>query len=579
MITNGFKQPILETPVKAWIVLVVGVLAGLVFAAATYVIQLQVKQVGERISWWGVVAGREVDGINVMGSRLTLDGIHAWQTTFSGYVQQPSGFHVHVIEAVWGRLENGTVAKPLLRVSIPSGLGKEGSPGWQSQCAGELCALVRYGLIYNATSGASWNLSQLYGGTAILAWERQEDGSVLAAVTTAMSYREFPWWPYYSKNQTRLFRLYPDGSWREEKVIYRWGSQPTYTWQPTTRKYAPFPPSFYYTVLEEGREGIAYHPGGFISCTVKGCEIYQLGNGFYYPVGKAWDWYFVYDDGSKELLAVKPGLLGSAWVRAAPLGTQPVAVYEAGLNLGALTLSKVAILQLMNGSVMVVEASKLDALLFPKLSIKKAGQTGIPTAELSLWDWWLHVYNYPAPVQARTPVYLLYWTGVPPTAVRVIYVTEDLIALLLYIAAGVLLALGQPLAAAGAAAAATGIVAKGALLGYSIRFTLAWPEIKLKYSVETILVDVQVNPIPFLPSRALFLVEHAQAIPPGYDTFYLVDGILPPDLILLLLVLALAATLTGAWVGAYIVLKRRRKREGGERGGMLEVLVKLRNLG
>jgi hypothetical protein len=52
-------------------------------------------------------------------------------------------------------------------------------------------------------------------------------------------------------------------------------------------------------------------------------------------------------------------------------------------------------------------------------------------------------------------------------------VTEDLIAVLLYIAAGVLLALSQPLAAAGAAAAATGIVAKGALLGYSIRFTLA----------------------------------------------------------------------------------------------------------
>jgi hypothetical protein len=156
----------------------------------------------------------------------------------------------------------------------------------------------------------------------------------------------------------------------------------------------------------------------------------------------------------------------------------------------------------------------------------------------------------------------------------VVYVTEDLIAVLLYIAAGVLLALGQPLAAAGAAAAATGIVAKGVLLGYSIRFALAWFEIKLKYSVETILVDVQVNPVPFLPSRALFLVEHGQTIPPGYDVFYLVDGILPPDLILLLLVLALAAALTGAWVGAYIVLKRRKKRkEGGERGGVLELLI------
>jgi hypothetical protein len=254
-------------------------------------------------------------------------------------------------------------------------------------------------------------------------------------------------------------------------------------------------------------------------------------------------------------------------VRAAPLAERPVAVYEAGLKLGPLALSKVAALQLMNGSVAVVEASKLDALLLPKLSIKKAGQTGIPTADLSLWDWRLHGYNYQAPVQARTPVYLLYWTGAPPTAVRVVYVTEDLIALLLYIVSGVLLALGRPLAAAAAAAAATGIVAKGALLGYSIRFAAAWPELTLKYSVETVLVDAQVSPIPFLPSRALFLVEHAQeeevvngqVVQEGFDVFYLVDGILPPDPILLLLVLLLAVSLSGAAAGALLLLRRRRK--------------------
>lgn len=137
--------------------------------------------------------------------------------------------------------------------------------------------------------------------------------------------------------------------------------------------------------------------------------------------------------------------------------------------------------------------------------------------------------------------------------------------MLLYIAAGVLLALGQPLAAAGAAAAATGIVAKGVLLGYSIRFALAWFEIKLKYSVETILVDVQVNPVPFLPSRALFLVEHGQTIPPGYDVFYLVDGILPPDLILLLLVLALAAALGGG-VGRLLHHPQEEEKTGRRRG-------------
>jgi hypothetical protein len=124
---------------------------------------------------------------------------------------------------------------------------------------------------------------------------------------------------------------------------------------------------------------------------------------------------------------------------------------------------------------------------------------------------------------------------------------------------------------------------KGAVLGYSVRFALAWSELTLKYSLETMLVDVQVNPIPFLPSRALFLVEHGQegitvdgkVAQEGFDVFYLVDGILPPDLILLFLVLALAAALGGAWIGAYIVLKRRKKREeGGEKGAVLELLIK-----
>jgi len=605
MIANGFKQPVLETPVKAWIVLVIGVLAGLAFAATTYVIQLQVKQVGERISWWGTVAGREYEGVEPWGAKLAPDGIHAWQLIDVQPIpvqgEQSVYYRMAHVEA-FGKLENGAVT-PFFTVNcvredtydcgahvglvyrtsrgeLPAALF-----GWYTSCAGDLCMVTSAGVAYNSTSGRFWNMSQRCGGWP-LAWERRPDGSVLALMAVggscdpAAKVAPYAWPAYWAyADRVQLFHLNPDGSWHPGKIL-------------VNLTFNPVPPFFegvFYLSPNAG-EAVIPAPGGFYACRVDGCSFYWLGGDHLYAgVGKAWGWYFAYDFESGTLYAVKPGLLGLPKVLSTRLPAKPVAVLEGGLNLGMLSLSKVAVLPLDNGTVMVVEASKLDALI-PRFSLKKAGKAPVHGTYITGWEPYTFTLAPLAPpmvVQSRTPVYLLYWTLNPPSSARVVYVTEDLIALLLYIAAGILYALGQPLAAAGAAATATGIIVKGAVLGYSVRYTLAWSELTLKYSLETGLVDVQVNPIPFLPSRALFFVEHAQeeeivngqTVQEGFDVFYLVDGILPPDLILLLLVLALAAALTGAWVGAYIVLKKRRKGEEGEKSGMLELLVKLRQLG
>jgi len=579
------------------------VLAGLAFAATTYVIQLQVKQVGERISWWGTVVGRESEGVEPWGAKLAPDGIHAWQLidVYTIPVQgERSVYYRSAHVEAFGKLENGAV-KPFFTVNCVredtsdcganAGLvyrtGKGELPaalfGWYTSCAGDLCAVVSAGIVYNSTSGKFWNMSQRCGGWP-LAWEKQPDGSVLALMVVGGSCdptaKVAPYaWPMYwaYADRVQLFRFNPDGSWHPEKIL-------------VNLTFNPAPPFFNGVFYLSPNTGEAVIPalGGFHVCRVDGCAFYWLGGDHYVGVGKAWDWYFVYNVESGTLYAVKPGLPGIPKVLSTRLPAKPVTVLEGGFNLGMLSLSKVAVLPLENGTVMVVEASKLDALI-PRFSLKKAGTAPVHGTYITGWEPYPIILAPLAPpmvVQSRTPVYLLYWTLNPPSSARVVYITEDLIALILYIAASVLYALGQPLAAAGVAATATGIVVKGAVLGYSIRFTLAWSELTLKYGLETGLVDVQVNPIPFLPSRALFFVEHAQegvtvngqVVQEYFDVFYLVDGILPPDLVLLLLVLALAAALGGAWVGAYTVLKRRRKREKQEKGGALELLVKLRQL-
>jgi hypothetical protein len=488
------------------------------------------------------VLGHNLDGLDPNAAHVLPNGtVLAWFTRGDG---------------VWhyGPVEGGRVERPLLSVRLGWVLAP--GPGMEVSCSGALCVYndlyYRATLIYNASSGAWWNISSLYRLAYPLAWRRLGDGSVLAALAVYMSA------PYsWSEERAVLLRLYPGGSATLEGFLLNTtldrleppmgGGLPYYT---------------YWASSPDHLEGALPWHDGFAVCSLESCRVYRVGEPAY-PIGRAHGWWFAATTG--KLYAARGGALF-----AARLNDTPVFVQEAGWG----WLGKVAVVQCLGGTVYVVPVSRMEAFLMPALEPRPAGrpfQPGYMDVEPITWLQEVRTRGRPQPVQWTNPLFTLHWVGSRVVrSVRVVHVTEDLLAVLLAAAAALLLLLGLRIPAAAAAAAAAGIAAKGLLVGYGVAFALAWSELWAGPYVW--LQSAQVAPIPLLPSRAAAVYEVPAGTSPvafelpasgfsGYANTYLAALLLPPDLLLLLLVFLLAglAAVGGAAAAALAVLRQRRR--------------------
>jgi hypothetical protein len=506
------------------------------------------------------VLGHNLDGLDPNAAYLLPNGtVLAWFTRGDG---------------VWhyGPVEGGRVERPLLSVRLGWVLAP--GPGMEVSCTGALCVYndlyYRNTLIYNASSGAWWNISSLYRLAYPLAWRGLVDGSVLAALAVYMRA------PYrWSEERVVLLRLYPGGSATLEGFLLN-----------TTLDRLKPPMGgglLYYTYWASSPDhlegAVAWHDG-FAVCSLESCRVYRVG-GPAYPIGRAHGWWFAATAG--RLYAARGGALFEA-----RLSDTPILVQEAGWD----RLGKVAVVQCLGGTVYAVPVSRMEALLTPALEPREAGRPlkpGYMDVEPITWLQEVRTRGRPQPVQWTNPLFTLYWTGNRVVrSVRVVHVTEDLLAILLAAAAALLLLLGLRIPAAAAAAAAAGIAAKGLLMGYGVALALAWSEFWAGPYVW--LQSAQVAPVPLLPSRAAAVYEVPAGTKPvafelpssgfsGYANTYLATVLLPPDPLLLLLVFLLAglAAVGGAAAAALAALRQQRRRRGWreELGRAAEVVVEV----
>ena len=491
------------------------------------------------------VLGHNLDGLDPSAAYLLPDGtVLAWFTRGDG---------------VWhyGPVEGGRVERPLLSVRLGWVLAP--GPGMEVSCSGSLCAYndlyLRTTFIYNASSGAWWNISSLYRLAYPLAWRRLGDGSVLAALAVYMRA------PYrWSEERVVLVRLYPGGSATLEAFLLN-----------TTldRLEPPMGGGLlywtYWASSPDHLEGAVAWYDGFAVCSLESCRVYRVGEPAY-PIGRAHGWWFAATTG--RLYAARDGRL-----LVAALGDTPILVEEAGWG----WLGKVAVVQCLGGTVYAVPVSRMEALLMPALEPREAGRPfkpGYMDVEPITWLQEVRTRGRPQPVQWTNPLYTLYWAGNRVVrSVRAVHVTEDLLAILLAAAAALLFLLGLRIPAAAAAAAAAGIAAKGLLMGYGVALALAWSE--LWAGPHVWLQSAQVAPVPLLPSRAAAVYEVPAGAKPvafelpssgfsGHANTYLAALLLPPDPLLLLLVFLLVgvAAVGGAAAAATLAVYRGQRGRG-----------------
>jgi hypothetical protein len=488
------------------------------------------------------ILGHNLDGLDPSAAYLLPDGtVLAWYTTGDGAWR-------------YGPVRAGRVDEPLLSVRLGWVLGS--GPGMGVSCSGALCVYndlyYRTTFIYNASSGAWWNISSLYRLAYPLAWRRLGDGSVLAALAVYMSA------PYsWSKERVALMRLHPGGSATLEGFLLN--TTPSRLEPPMG---GGLPYYTYWASSPDHLEGAVPWHDGFAVCSLESCRVYSVGEPAY-PIGRAHGWWFAATTG--KLYAARGGKLF-----AARLNDTPILVQEAGWS----SLGKVAVVQCLGGTVYAVPVSRMEAFLMPALEPRGAGRPfkpGYMDVEPITWLQEVRTRGRPQPVQWTNPLYTLYWAGNRVVrSVRAVHVTEDLLAALLAAAAALLLLLGLRVPAAAAAAAAAGIAAKGFVMGYGVAFALAWSELWAGPYVW--LQSAQVAPIPLLPSRAAAVYEVPAGTSPvafelpasgfsGYANTYLANLLLPPDLLLLLLLFLLVgvAAVGGAAAAALAVLSRQRR--------------------